>query len=174
MKPSDIAGLKLVGGHPFKVYASPGSEKRADEMAQRTARALRWLGDKFGGHPQPVLFVVGPADWPRVASIPLYGMPHAFGNKVVLGAEPAPFWQEIVDWFMPHLKADTRERLRRVYGDPPDLAAAFPDLVLVHGRHEAAIDFGLEIEAMPLNSGSRRSVGFSRFGAHNGPRNRYL
>jgi hypothetical protein len=115
-----------------RVFVSPGSEDKADAIAARAETALRWLSDILGGEPEPTLFVVGPADWPRVASMPLYGMPHASGDTVVVGTEAAPFWQEILEWFMPHLDTETVELLRRTYGDPPDLSSVFPDLVLVH------------------------------------------
>src|SRR5688500_15925920 len=128
----DTSGLTVIDDFDFPVYASPGSQARAEALAARATRAVRWLTGILGPKPQPVLFVVGPADWPRVASIPHYGMPHAYGDKVVVGTEPAPFWREIVDWFWPHLRPETKERVRSAYGDPPDLGSAFPDLVVVH------------------------------------------
>lgn len=135
------SSLTSIDSFSFPVYASVGADDRAMSVGARAASALAWLSDALGSQPTPTVFVVDSADWPRVASIPLYGMPHASGDKVVVGTDPAPFWNEIVDWFWPHLATATQQRLRDIYGDPVDLASSFPDLVVVHELSHLYHDF---------------------------------
>ena len=132
MSDVDTAGLTPVTDFPFPMYASIGAEARARTVGERAARALGWLSAALGTERHPVLFVVGPTDWPQFATMPLYGMPHARAGKVVVGTEPASFWNEIPAWFWPHLTDATRDRLLQAYGDPPDLASRLPDLIVVH------------------------------------------
>jgi hypothetical protein len=84
------------------------------------------------------VLVLNRSDWDRVASVPIYGMPHTFhdvetGPTVVTGSEPAPFWDEVIAFMWPDVTPPTRERVLAVYGDPPVTGVGYSDLVVVHG-----------------------------------------
>jgi hypothetical protein len=86
--------LVALPGHTLETFASPHGIDTAASVATRADRALAWLNARLGPGPRPPLFVVGPEDWPSVALIPIYGMPHAFPDRVVVGTSPAAFWDE--------------------------------------------------------------------------------
>ena len=133
--------LIRLDGFAFATYVSAGEEARGRQVAERTARVLDWLSAQFGEPRSTTLFVVGPADWDRVAAIPLYGMPHAVHDRVVTSTAPAPFWREYLDRIAPALSAGDLARLRSVYGDPPDLGCHFADLVVAHELTHLFHDF---------------------------------
>jgi len=132
MSASRYEGMSRIEGFPFPVWASPGAEERAEEIGARTSRALGWLTSAFGEPRDVELGIPDRSDWERVADVPVYGMPQAFGNRVTLSPDPAGFWQEAVDILWPDLSESTREALRGVYGDPPDVGARLADLIAVH------------------------------------------
>lgn len=118
-------------GYPFEVWHSPGAQAEAADAAGRAARALDWLVDALGWRPPVRLFVAGPLHWADVAEVQIYGMPQAFGGRIVVGTEPAGFWSDTVDLLWPSLPDATRTRIHDVYGDPPDLTR-FAGLIIAH------------------------------------------
>ena len=132
MDTSRYEGMARIEGFPFPVWASAGTEGRAREIGKRTSQALGWLANVFGEGRNLELAVAGRSDWERVADVPVYGMPQAFGNRVTLSPDPAEFWQEAVDLLWPDLSESTRDSLRGVYGDPPDVGGRLADLIAVH------------------------------------------
>jgi hypothetical protein len=127
----DVQGLKPLAGFPFPVFASPGGEERARRVAERAHRTVSWL-DRAVGMPQtPPLFVLGPADWDKAATIPLYGMPHVESDRIVVGQQPAPFWNAVIDTILGHVEGGGLRRLHDVYGNPID-AGRFADLLVTH------------------------------------------
>jgi len=69
---------------------------------------------------------VGPEDWDGIAAIPLYGMPHVTSDRIVVGQQPAPFWDAVTAVLSRRVSG-----LREVYGDPIDLGG-FADLLVSH------------------------------------------
>ena len=143
--------LRCVDGFPFAVRASVGAEPRAEQIAERVQRALGWLSEVLGPGPGAVhLLVLDPADWEKVASIPIYAAPTfrdtEAGPTIVTGSEPAPFWNEVLELMRPDVSPETRGQVLAVYGDPPDPGRAYSDLVVVHGLthlfHEPDADTG--------------------------------
>jgi hypothetical protein len=128
----DTSGLQALDGFSFPALASPGARAQAVMVAERCQRALDWLARVFDERPSFTLIVAGRRDWPRVALVPLYGMPHAFPGLIVTGAEPPSFWHEYVRTLLRDLSPDERQTLTTVYGDPPRLDERFADLVVVH------------------------------------------
>lgn len=130
----DTTRLDPVDGFPFPVFTSRGSQAKAVALAQRARQAIDWLADALGGHHRPpfTLFVADPNDWNRVTTVPLYGMPHAFGGRGVTGAQPAGFWSELTEVVLPQLTPEGAARVRQVYGDPPDVGGRFADLIIAH------------------------------------------
>jgi hypothetical protein len=130
--PSDVAGLEALDGFGFPVLVSPGNLARGRAVAGRCRRVLDWLAGAFGERPPFTLFVAGPEDWDQVALIPLYGMPHAVGERVVTGTAPSGFWNEYARVLLRDLAAPNQDRMHAVYGDPPQLGECFADLVVAH------------------------------------------
>jgi hypothetical protein len=128
----DTAGFEALKGYGFPVHVSPDRRTRSVAVAERCRRVLDWLTRTFGERPPFTLFVAAPEDWKRVAFIPLYGMPHAVGERVVTGIQPAGFWDEYADLLLDHLGPADRRRMHAVYGDPPKLGEQFADLVVAH------------------------------------------
>ncbi len=124
--------LIRLDGTSIPTFVTAGHEAEGRAVAERTDRVLHWLDAIFGTRPSTTLYVAGPADWDRVAAIPLYGMPHAVTDRVVTSPTPAPFWRDYIDTIEPSLTDADRTRLRAVYGDPPDLGGRFADLVIAH------------------------------------------
>lgn len=128
----DAAGFEAVDGFGFPVLVSPGNRARGLAVAERCRRVRDWLADAFGERPPFTLFVAGPDDWNRVAFIPLYGMPHAVGDRVVTGTAPSGFWNEYARLLLSDLAAADQRRMHAGYGDPPQLGERFADLVVAH------------------------------------------
>src|SRR3712207_4537605 len=128
----DTTNLDPIDGFEFPVFTSHGSRSRAVSTAQRAQRCINWLTGALGQCPRFSLFVVDIDDWDRVAVVPLYGMPHAFGDRVVVGVQPGSFWQEMSGVVVPQLPAAGVVTMREIYGDPPDLGRCFPDLIIAH------------------------------------------
>lgn len=120
-----------VEGFGFKVSVSAGAELRGKVTAERAARALDWLAGALGVRPSLRLCVADESDWEVVAPVPLYGMPQAWGDLVIVPAGPSPLVDEQYAAFAPYVTARTAAGVRAAYGDPPDLAGFF-DLLLVH------------------------------------------
>jgi hypothetical protein len=142
MNEIDVSGLVEIEGFGFPIYTSPGDEGRARVVGERARNALDWLTVTLGPKPTPVAFIIGPAAWPRIAEVPIYGMPHANNIdegvvdglhwKVVVGTEPGEFWHEVFDFIRHHLDTEGQATLRKVYGDAQGFANRFPDFVVDH------------------------------------------
>jgi hypothetical protein len=127
----DTTGLRSLDGFSFPALASPESLTQAATVAERCQRALDRLAGIFDERPPFTLIVAGQRDWPRVALVPVYGMPHAFPGLIVTGTEPSGFWHDYAQALLPDLSPRERQRLATVYGDPPALGD-FADLTVVH------------------------------------------
>jgi hypothetical protein len=128
----DATGLRALDGFSFPVLVSPESLTHAAAVAERCQRAVDWLAGIFDERPPFTLIVAGRRDWPRVALVPVYGMPHAFPGLIVTGTEPSGFWNDYAHALLADLPPRGRERLEAVYGDPPQLGERFADLAVVH------------------------------------------
>ncbi|NMO50789.1 hypothetical protein HH310_06225 [Actinoplanes sp. TBRC 11911] len=127
----DVQGLTPVAGFPFPVFTSAGGAERARMVAERAARTIAWL-DRVVGLPEtPPLFVLGPDDWDKVATTPLYGMPHVETDRIVVGQQPAPFWNAVIGTVVGHVEGGGLRRLHDVYGNPIDIGL-FADLLVAH------------------------------------------
>jgi hypothetical protein len=129
---SDLETLAELDGYPFAVVVSRGAEDRAATIAARSERARAWLAGALGVQPDLTLNVLGPADWERLAAVPVYGMPH-FGadGQVFVAATPPPLFEDLAAMVAADASAEHGAALRRVYGDPLDLSP-FMDLLPVH------------------------------------------
>lgn len=125
------AGLAVLDEFPIPVLASLGHEHRARTIAQRTCRALAWLGDVTGEAQIPTLVVAGPEDWHRVCEVPIYGMPFSIPDKIGTSPTPAPWWDDYVEVLRPRLSVELAMRLDQTYGTPADYTA-LADLIVTH------------------------------------------
>ncbi|GGP17966.1 hypothetical protein LDL08_07825 [Nonomuraea glycinis] len=123
--------LNALEGWGFPVRTSRGGEARGRSIADQAERMVEWLNKLVGEFRIPTLYVVGADDWAAVAAFPVYGMPHAEADRIVVGQEPAQFWTVVLDSVAPVLAGHDRAELRRVYGDPVTLSS-FADLLVSH------------------------------------------
>lgn len=73
-----------------------------------------------------------PRDWPQVTDFPVFGFPHIVeDDAIVVGSEPAPFFDALVAMARPQLSWTDRNDLDDVYGEPVDMGC-FSDLLAVH------------------------------------------
>jgi hypothetical protein len=129
---SEIEVLVQLDGYPFEVVVTRGAEARARAIASRAERARDWLADVLELRVEPTLNILGPADWERLAEVPVYGMPH-FGadGMVFVAATPPPLFEDLGAMVDQDASPEHRAALRRVYGDELDLSP-FMDLLPVH------------------------------------------
>ncbi|RKR86126.1 hypothetical protein BDK92_0348 [Micromonospora pisi] len=136
----DSSGLHEVTGFPFPVYVSDGGVERGQFVAERVQRVAAWLSETVGTPPTPPLFVVGPRDWPRVGLFSIYGVVHVSTDRMVIGQEPSPMWDALLDNVVPTLSQQTKGQLHALYGDPIDLAP-LNDLFVAHEMSHLSHDF---------------------------------
>ncbi|GAA1324023.1 hypothetical protein [Pseudonocardia xinjiangensis] len=129
----DVGGADLISvdGFSFAVFSSTGGVDRARSVAARSERAISWLASHVEMPPAPPLFVVGRQDWDRVALVPQYGLPHVSRTRLLTCQEPSEIWDSVIATAWPDLSPAARDRLRHIYGTPPDLGS-FADLLVVH------------------------------------------
>jgi len=142
---SEIEILAQLDGYPFEVVVTRGAEDRARALASRTARAREWLAGVLDVDVELTLNVLGPADWERLAEVPVYGMPH-FGadGLVFVAATPPPLFEDLGTMVDQDASSEHRAALRRVYGDELDLSP-FMDLLPVHEvAHLGHLSVGVE------------------------------
>lgn len=123
-----------LAGTPVPVRASVGAEAQARQIAAMVARARDWGRSVFAMTPTFVLDVVGPQDWLDVAPAQLaYGLPHTSdkGDRLVVGAEPADFFDATARDYLRHADQHTRQALETAYGSDLDLGT-FVDAIIVH------------------------------------------
>ena len=129
---SDLETLADLDGYSFEVVVTRGAEDRAAAIAARCERARAWLSDVLGVQAELTLNVLGPADWERLAEVPVYGMPH-FGadGQVFVAATPPALFEDVGAMVASDASAEHGAALRGVYGDPLDLSP-YMDLLPVH------------------------------------------
>lgn len=123
--------LEDLEGWSFPVHVSLGGVARGRSIADQAERMVGWLKTVAGEFAIPDLYVVDRDDWDAVASFPVYGMPHEAPDRIVVGQEPAEFWDVVLDSIDPFLSQPDRAELVRVYGDPVTLSS-FADLLVSH------------------------------------------
>ncbi len=131
--PTKHAGLERVGDFPFAVFASTDVVPRARDIAERGARALRFLGSALDVEPELALLVLAPDDWEGRASHPVYGMPNydGAGNLVVAGA-PSDFWRGFVG-LVAETQPDALSMLTEAYKVDGEIdLSPFFDLLAIH------------------------------------------
>ena len=112
-------------------FISPGAEARAGVIEARSVRARDWLAEQLDAPFSFDLYVLDEGAWAEHAAFPEYGIPHAGGGKIVLGAQPATLFGSVCAQFWPDLSEDSRAAMHEIYGNPP-LLEEFADLILVH------------------------------------------
>jgi hypothetical protein len=127
--------LQNMEGYPFPVLFGAGARPRAEQIAARLERAHRYLKEVLEFHPKLRLVVLPSEDWSEHAAFPLYGMPHYAGREtIVVGDEPAGFWQGVVGMLegvlTPAQRAEAEATYRTVDGRID--ISTFADLIAVH------------------------------------------
>jgi len=128
----ETEGLEAIGGFPFPVFASRGTEDRGGAVGTRVSRAYAWLSEVLEFWPRVQVLALAATDWDRLAEMPVFGFPHFIGDDtIVVGSTPAPFFAEIADFLRPDLFKATMRRLEEVYG-PSQKVDRFAELLAVH------------------------------------------
>ena len=125
-------GLQAVQGFPFPVHTSPGLETRGRSIAERCARAYRFLSKVLDFEPKASLLVLSPQDWSGRSSHPVYGMPNYEAGNLIVAGEESSFWGSFVDMIKDASPSLLKEA-QATYGSGEriDLAPFF-DLLVVH------------------------------------------
>ncbi len=126
------ADLTSVYGFPFDVKASADFHESAENSAKLCMKAKEKLDSIFGFSPSFTLYVLDKQDWPLVASMPVYGMPHSGNRRIVMSAEKGELWQNNVDLIQQHVP-EAMNPLQAVYADDAgeiDLSSFFFTLVV--------------------------------------------
>ncbi|WP_154402647.1 hypothetical protein [Nocardioides speluncae] len=131
MTTSTYSTLSSLGGFPFPVFVSRGSEERGRSIATRAADAIDWLGQVTGKRRRPTLVVADEQDWPSVCEVPIYGMMFSVPDKLGTSPTPAAWWSTYAGALRPHLSDPIRARLGAAFGEPPDYTG-IADLIITH------------------------------------------
>ena len=135
------ADLTSVYGFPFEVKASADFGESAENSAKLCMRAKEKLDSIFGFSPLFTLYVLDKQDWPAVASLPIYGIPHYDARRIVISAEKSEIGQKNVDLIQQY-DPDATKSLQAVYANDSgeiDLSSFYFTLVV----HELGHAFGL-------------------------------
>jgi hypothetical protein len=120
---------EVPGGLP--TFASAGLEARAASIGRIAADSHAYVADLLGFSPPTQVLVLSEADWPSRTETPIYGLPNAGNETLVVAGTEAPLWGELTEMVA---EAD-RDVLARVYGTGGGGAielGPFFDLVAVH------------------------------------------
>jgi hypothetical protein len=134
--------LIAIVGYGLPVYASPGTEGRAQAISVRCANAHRFLRAALGADAAARVLVLAPQHWQRFTGSPMFGVPQTVDvQTVVVAGEDAGLWTLIVPppGALPPAAA---QALRRVYGRSDGVIAigTFMDLLAVHELGHVFID----------------------------------
>lgn len=121
-------------GFPFPVFASAGTEQRAQSIAARCRNAHNFLRSTFEFEPQVCVLVLTPEDWSEYATYPVYGMPHYTDERtLVVAGRESDFWQSMSPP-PAALLPEAAQALEAAYGQPDGSVNLSPffDLLAVH------------------------------------------
>lgn len=140
--PDKYSNLVALEGSSFPVFASPGTEARAREIAARCDQAYRFFQDTLHQRAEIVVLVLAAEHWEQYAAFPVFGMPHcADMHTLVIAGHENDMWKAIVPP-LESLQPDIAQDLRRSYGqaDSSVSVAAFMDLLALHEMMHLFID----------------------------------
>jgi hypothetical protein len=142
MTQDKYSSLVEMAGYSIPVYASPGTEARAQAIAARCGRAYRFFRDILNQRAKVNALILAPEHWERFAVYPPFGMPQCVDmHTLVVAGQEGEWWKTLVPP-MEHLPPDTAHALREVYGqaDGSVSFAAFMDLLAIHEMMHLFID----------------------------------
>lgn len=123
-----------VPSFPFQVYASAGTEPRAQLIAARCRKAHDFLSSTFEFNPQVSVLVLTPRDWSEYATSPVYGMPHYTDERTLaVAGQESDFWQSMAPP-VEALPPEAAQAVEAAYGQPDGSVSLSPffDLLAVH------------------------------------------
>ena len=108
--------LQSLKGFSQQVFYSTRHEKRANEIATCSDKAVVYFNSLFGFKPSTKLYILAQADWKDYASPIVYGMPHyPDSSRLVIAAEDNDLWRSFlppVDKLPPPLAAKVKGKKR--------------------------------------------------------------
>ena len=138
-KYSNLIALK---GYSFPVFASPGTETRAQEIAGRCDRAYHFFQDTLHRNAEIIVLVLAAEHWEQYAIFPVFGMPHCVDkHTLVIAGHENEMWKAIVPP-LDSLQSDVAQNIRKSYGqaDGSVSVATFMDLLSIHEMIHLFID----------------------------------
>lgn len=134
--------LSALKGYSFPVYASPGTEARAQTTAARSQRAFHFLSETLNSHTEIRVLILAPEDWKQFTGSSMFGVPQTVDTQtVVVAGQDSELWKMIVPP-MEYLPPDTAHAIRKVYNqaDGSVSVASYMDLLPVHEIGHLFID----------------------------------
>lgn len=123
-----------LSGFSFSVYASAGTEQRAQTIAMRCRNAHNFLGSTFEFEPQMRVLVLAPEHWDEYADFPVYGMPHYTDERTLaVAGQDNGFWQSMTPP-AEALPLEAAQAVQAAYSQPDGSINLSPffDLLVVH------------------------------------------
>jgi len=118
----------------FPVYASAGTEQRAQSIAVRCRNAHEFFDATFEFEPQMRVLVLTPEHWNEYAAFPVYGMPHYTDERTLaVAGQDNGFWQSMSPP-VEVLPPPAAQAMQAAYGQPDGSInlSSFFDLLAVH------------------------------------------
>jgi len=120
--------------YPFAVWASRGTEQRAQTLALRCQMGHRFLSHALQFEAELHLLVLAPEHWLTYTGSPMFGVPQTIdAQTVVVAGQNAELWQMIVPP-VESLPTTAAQSLRAMYGQPDGSidVATYMDWLPVH------------------------------------------
>lgn len=141
-EPDQYSNLVALKGYSFPVFASPGTETRAQEIAARCDRAYHFFQDALHRKAEVVVLVLSADNWDQYATFPLFGMPHCVDVRTLVIAGQENEMSKAIVPPLENLQPDVAQDFRGSYGQPDSSVSvgAFMDLLAIHEMMHLFID----------------------------------
>ena len=147
-----INDLDSLGGYKTKVYFSAGNKERAQVVAERIDKVLKFYDKIIPFEPKVTLLILNPIDWPKYTTFPVYGMPHYDETRdlLIMASENNDFWNSFIPP-VDMLPKELADKIKTTYVDKNNnlTMQAFFDLLAIHELgHAYHFQAGLNVQRM--------------------------
>jgi hypothetical protein len=127
--------LSQLNGYKVKVYHSDGAAARANQIALRCDKVIKYYKPILGFEPSVNVLILSAVDWIKYsAKGAVYGMPHYTNSQtLVVASEDNPFWQSMVPP-IDKLPKELADNVVKTYSDKNGnlTVQSFFDLLAIH------------------------------------------
>lgn len=132
----EMDSLSLLQNYSFKVHYSFAHRQRAEIIAERIEKALRYNQQLLNFTPVIEVYIVDSTGWNKYIERPvIYGMPHYINtsNRLMLAATDNPFWKSFIIP-MNEMPVDLKKSLTSAYTNSKGELSMEPffDLLAIH------------------------------------------